>query len=162
MQESEASLHSINTELKSLVESFNKFSLVVLAKFTSLEEGHQEVMEFMRDNLITRVEVADELSEFKEEFSELKEGFSELKDGFSKLKTEQSKELHRVVGAAKNQISEHIDKSTAKNKDQLLTDLRKEDIKIDKTITLLEQTNVIETKNAVSLRALGPFKSVTQ
>ena len=140
MQESEASLHSINTELKSLVESFNKFSLVVLAKFTSLEEGHQEVMEFMRDNLITRVEVAELLSE---------------------LKIENRKELHRVVGAAKNQITEHVDKSTAKHTDKFLTDLRKEDDKINKTITLLEQTNIIEPKNAISLRALGPFKSIT-
>lgn len=79
MQESEASLHSIDSQLKGLANTFENFSKEVLVKFKvledgqkTLEDGHTEVMEFMHDHLITREEVIDLNTELKQEISKSK------------------------------------------------------------------------------------------
>lgn len=72
MQESEVSLHSIDSQLKGLINTFEKFSKEVLVKFKVLEDGHTEVMEFMHDHLITREEVIDLNTELKQEISKSK------------------------------------------------------------------------------------------
>jgi hypothetical protein len=86
MQESEVSLHSIDSQLKGLVNTFENFSKEVLVKFKVLEDGqktlekgqkvledgHTEVMEFMHDHLITREEAIDLNTELKQEISKSK------------------------------------------------------------------------------------------
>lgn len=132
MQQSEVTLQSLDMRLTSFFDTFSKFSTTVLTKFVTLEEGHQEVMEFMRDTLVTR---------------------SELEETESRL--------NKSIGSAKNEIMSYVDKKDNLYKGEIISSLRKEDIKIDQTITTLEQTKTMNPQNAERLRALGPFKSVT-
>lgn len=130
MQESEVSLHSIDSQLKGLINTFEKFSKEVLVKFKVLEDGHTEVMEFMHDHLITREEVIDLNTELKQEISK-----------------------------SKNEIMSYVDKRDGRYKGELISLIRKEDEKVNQTITALEQTKTIEPKTAERLQALGPFKT---
>lgn len=140
MQESEVSLHSIDSQLKGLINTFEKFSKEVLVKFKVLEDGqkvledgHTEVMEFMRDHLITRDEVIDLNTELKQEISK-----------------------------SKNEIMAYVDKKDDRYRGELVSLLRKEDEKVDQTIITLEQTKMIAPQTAEQLKALGPFKSRLQ
>jgi hypothetical protein len=72
MQQSEVTLQSLDTRLTVFFDTFSKFSTTVLTKFVTLEEGHQEVMEFMHDHLITREEAIDLNTELKQEISKSK------------------------------------------------------------------------------------------
>lgn len=147
MQDSEVSLHSIDSQLKGLIGTFEKFSKEVLIKFKVLEDGqktlekgqkvledgHTEVMEFMRDHLITRDEVIDLHTELKQEISK-----------------------------SKHEIMSYVDKRDARYKGELISLIRKEDEKVNQTIIALEQTKTIAPQTAEQLKALGPFTSRLQ
>jgi hypothetical protein len=62
-----------------------------------------------------------------------------------------------VVGKAKTEIMDYVDKKDREYKGDLNLKIRKEDYRVDAVISTLRDKNVIDDKKAIELKKLSPF-----
>ncbi|MCX6780739.1 MAG: hypothetical protein NT003_01330 [Candidatus Magasanikbacteria bacterium] len=130
LQTLDTKLGSLDTKLDTFFGQFRQFAAVT-------EEAHQEIMEFMRDNLVTH---------------------EDLKTSINEAEARIKSELRLDIARSTNQIMNYVDKKDADYKGELISSLRKEDVKVDQTIVELENHEIFSDTESARLQSLGPFR----